>query len=100
GSTARNARDALRRECAAESALNGAVALLRANAAAGFDSLDQPWAADGLSIQVGAENVRIRIVDENGKLNVNRAARAPANPTQGPDLRGVLERLIEIAGGN
>jgi type II secretory pathway component PulK len=100
GSTARNARDALRRECAAESALNRATALLRANGGAGFDSLDQPWAADDLSVQVGAENVRISIVDENRKLNVNRAARPPTDPTQGPDLRDVLERLVEIAGGN
>ena len=52
GSTARNARDALRRECAAESALNKAMAMLRANGGAGrFDSLDQPWAADNLSFR-------------------------------------------------
>lgn len=52
GSTARNARDALRRECAAESALNKAMAMLRANGGAGrFNSLDQPWAADNLSFR-------------------------------------------------
>jgi len=101
GSMARNARDALRRECAAESALNRAIAMLRANSGAGgFDSLDQPWAADDLSVQIGAENVLIKIVDENSKLNVNRAARAPADPTQGPDLRDVLERLVKTAGGS
>ena len=101
GSTARNARDALRRECAAESALNSAMAMLRANGGAGrYDSLDQAWAADDLSVLIGTENVRIKIVDENSKLNVNRAAIAPADPTQGPDLRDVLERLVEIAGGS
>jgi type II secretory pathway component PulK len=101
GRTADNARDALRRECAAEAALNWAMALLCANSRAGnFDSLDQRWAADDLSVQVGTENVRISIVDENRKLNVNRAARAPADPTQSPDLRDALERLVETAGGN
>ncbi len=99
GSTARNARDALRRECAAESALNLAMAMLRANGGAGYDSLDQPWAAEDLSAMIGSEKVRIKIVDENSKLNVNRAVKAPADPTQGPDLRDVLERLVEIAGG-
>jgi type II secretory pathway component PulK len=100
GSTARNARDALRRECAAESALNAAMAMLHANGGTGkFDSLDQPWAADDLSFQIGTENVQVKIVDENRKLNVNRAACAPADPTKSPDLRDVLERLIEIAGG-
>jgi type II secretory pathway component PulK len=101
GSTARNARDALRRECAAESALNSAMAMLHANGGAGkFDSLDQPWAADDLSFQIGTENVRVNIVDENRKLNVNRAACPPADPTKGPDLRDALERLIETAGGD
>lgn len=101
GSTARNARDALRRECAAESALNKAMAMLRANGGAGrFDSLDQPWAAEDLSFQIGPENVQVNIVDENRKLNVNRAACAPADPTKGPDLRDALERLVESAGGS
>ena len=101
GSTARNARDALRRECAAESALNMAMAMLRANGGAGkFDSLDQPWAADDLSARIGTENVLIKIVDENRKLNVNRAACRPADPTKGPDLRDALERLVESAGGS
>ena len=101
GSTARNARDALRRECAAESALNKAMAMLRANGGAGrFDSLDQPWAADDLSFQIGPENVLVNIVDENRKLNVNRAACPPADPTKGPDLRDALERLVETAGGS
>jgi type II secretory pathway component PulK len=101
GSTARNARDALRRECAAESALNKALAMLRANGGAGkFDSLDQPWAGGDLSIQIGTENVLISIVDENRKLNVNRAACPPADLTKDPDLRDVLERLVETAGGS
>jgi type II secretory pathway component PulK len=101
GSTARNARDALRRECAAESALNMAMAMLRVNGGAdGYDSLDQPWASDHLSVQIGSENVRIKIVDENSKLNVNRAVCAPADPTKGPDLRDALERLVESAGGS
>jgi len=101
GSTARNARDALRRECAAESALNMAMAMLSANGGAGrFDSLDQPWAADNLSFQIGPENVLVNIVDENRKLNVNRAACPPADPIKNPDLRDVLERLVEIAGGS
>ncbi|MGD1001755.1 MAG: type II secretion system protein GspK [Candidatus Brocadiia bacterium] len=101
GSTARNARDALRRECAAESALNMAMAMLRANGGTGrFDSLDQPWAAADLSFQIGTENVLVNILDENRKLNVNRAACPPADPTKSPDLRDALERLVEIAGGS
>ena len=44
--------------------------------------------------------MRVNIVDENRKLNVNRAARPPADPTKGPDLRDALERLVETAGGS
>ena len=95
GSTARNARDALRRECAAESALNMAMAMLRANGGAGkFDSLDQPWAADDLSVRIGTENVLIKIVDENRKLNVNRAAcrAGRSDPGPGPARRARAPR--------
>ncbi|MCD6415319.1 MAG: general secretion pathway protein GspK [Planctomycetes bacterium] len=95
-----SARDALVRECAAESALNYAVAMLQADAERGdVDSLDERWAAPDLSVQVGAESYAIRITDEDGKLNVNRAVRAPEKPEKGPDLRPALRRLIQRAGG-
>lgn len=114
--TARNVRDALVRECAAESALNYAVAMLEADAKDNdFDSLDEKWADAELAVEVGSELPRqpygglarrsyggscsIQIADEDGKLNVNRAVLPPEDPEKEPDLRPVLKRLIRKAGG-
>ena len=98
--TARNARDALRREVAVESALNYAMALLQADAKDNdFDTLDETWAAQDLSVEVGGETCSIRIVDEDRKLNVNRAVQLPEDPEKNPDLRPALKRILQKAGG-
>lgn len=96
--TADNVRDSLRRECAMESALNQALAMLRTHTGT-FDSLDESWAAGDLAVEVGPEKCFVSIVDENRKLNVNLAARPPADGKQDPDLRDALERLVVLAGG-
>jgi len=99
-SAGRNARDALQRECAAQSALNYALALLRADAETGeADTLDGAWAAGDLSVTIGQEQCAIRIVDENRKLNVNLSAVPPADPKKFPDLREPLKRLLLALGG-
>jgi len=99
-SAARNAREALRRETRAEAALNYAIALLRGDAEAGeFDALDEDWAETDLSVQVEEFGFAVRIVDENRKLNVNRAALPPEDPEKSFDLREALKRLVRIAGG-
>lgn len=97
---ARNARDALRREAAAESALNYAAALLQADAKENnFDTLEEPWAAQDLSVEVGGETCSIRIVDEDRKLNVNRAVQLYEDVENNPDLRPALKRLLRKADG-
>jgi len=98
--TARNARDALRRESAVESALGYAAALLMADAEDNdFDTLDETWAAPEMSVEVGGELCSIRIVDEDRKLNVNRAVQLPEDQENNPDLRPTLKRLLGKAGG-
>lgn len=99
-SAARNAQHALRRESAAESALNYAVALLRADAAAGdYDALDETWAGDGLSVEIEDMVFGVRIVDENRKLNVNQAVLGSGDPAKTLDLKEVLNRLVHAAEG-
>lgn len=92
---ARNGAEALRRETEAASALNYALALLQTDAESSqMDALHESWAAEGLSVQVGGSRYAIRIIDENRKLNVNRAARPPAEPAKAADQGPVLRRLI------
>jgi len=98
--TARNARAALQRESAVESALNYAVALLQADAKDNdFDTLEETWAALDLSVEVGGEICAIRIVDEDRKLNVNRAVQLSEDLEKNPDLRPALKRILRKAGG-
>ena len=97
---ARNAGDALRRECEAESALNYAMALLQADGGSGdFDTLEERWADPDLVVAVGEGRYAIRIIDEDRNLNVNAAVLPPKDPDEAVDLRPVLKRLVRRAGG-
>ena len=92
---ARNAAEAFERETETASALHYALALLEADARAGrMDALTERWAEEKLSVEVGERRYAILVVDENRKLNVNRAARPPATPDDAMDLRPMLKRLI------
>ena len=91
----RNIQTAFREETGAESALNYALAILRADAEENdFDTLDEAWANAEMSVTVDGVAYDIRIVDEDRKLNVNRAVFKPADPEEAVDLQKVLERLI------
>jgi len=91
---AENLGEMLRRDCAAESALNYGLALLRVDAETNsYDTLDESWAAGDLTVQVGEHTFALWIVDENRKLNVNRAVLAPGG-VPGVDLRSALRRLV------
>ena len=97
---ARNGRDEARRECAALSAVNYAAALLTAaGRTAKFDAFTSPWAATTLTVTLDGEAYAVTITDENRKLNVNRAARPPADVATSTDLRPVLKRLIHALDG-
>jgi len=99
-SAARNARAALQRECEMESALNYALAVLQADGKEGaFDTLDEAWSKDDLHIEVANNLYVVRIVDENRKLNLNRAVLPPGDAEGMIDLRDVLKRLLHSAGG-
>ena len=94
------ARDAYMNEAAADSALAYATALLSADRVDGAsDDLDERWARDDLTVNVGGRRMAVRITDENRKLNVNRSACPPATPKD-PDLRPALKRLVCNAGGS
>jgi len=92
---ARNAQAALREETGAESALNYALAALQADAEENkFDALNETWADPDLSVTVDGLAYEVQIVDEDRKLNVNRAVSKPADPEKTVDLQQTLERLI------
>lgn len=93
---ARNAREQLVRRFALESALNYGLTLLRADARENdHDSLEEPWASEPKTVQVGKVACTIYIVDQNRKLNANRAARITAEPEEEPDLRPALKRILQ-----
>jgi len=96
---ARNAREAMRLDAVAASALARGMALLRDDGGGGPDTLLEPWAADDIVVSVDGEECRVWIEDEERKLNVNRAARKPQKPEDGPDLGPALERLVVKCGG-
>ncbi len=97
---ARNVRDALARQHAAESALTYGLAVLRADGVESeFDALTEQWAAPEVEVEVGAEEWSISIVDADGRLNVNRAVWEPPDPEEDVDLRPALRRVVECAGG-
>ncbi len=97
---ARNARDILQQECAAESALNYAIALLKKDGEENdLDTLDEPWAEPGFSVTLAGSDYYVTIIDESRKLNVNRAAVEPQDPEKQFDLREALKRLTLSQGG-
>lgn len=96
-----NARNALRRSCGEESALNYALAMLRRDAEDDeMDTVDDDWAQSDISCRVGEEEYFITIIDEDRKVNVNRAVQPPADPEKDFDLRVALKRLIRAVGGD
>ena len=97
--SAHHGRHALARETALDSGLAYAAALLAEDGRETFDALTDPWAADDLSVEVNGISLEIRIVDEDRKLNVNRAVVGPVDPEKTADLRAPLERLVVAAGG-
>ncbi len=98
--TALNARDAFRRDCAVDSALHYALALLREDAEQNdFDCLEESWAAPERSIEVAGVPCTLRIVDADRRLNVNRGARIPHDAERYPDLRRALYGAVLQAGG-
>jgi len=97
---ARNARRELMRDCAVASALSYARALIEADAAEDdVDTLDDDWARDDLTVDVGGIVCTLRIEDEERRLNLNRALLAPEEPEKEPDLRPALKALLRAAGG-
>jgi len=95
-----NAREALEAEYGAEAALNYAAALLeRDGAETEVDTLRETWARPDLSVSVGGRDYGLTIVDEDRKLNVNRAVLEPKDPEKEFDLRDALKRLILSQGG-
>lgn len=98
--TARNAREAAAREAAQQSALNYALAVLEKDARdSQIDTLNETWAKE-TAIEVGGFAFTVRIVDENRRLNMNRAVRPPLDPEKDYDLREALNRLILGSGGD
>ena len=98
---ARHARRMMQREDGLYSVLAHARGLLLRDAEAGTtDALGEAWAAADLASDVGGHRYRLRIVDEDRKLNVNLAVLPPSDPRRGLDLRRALRRLIEQAGGS
>ena len=97
---ARNSREAARLDAGAQSALAWACSLLRqpAGVSRAPDTLNDAWNSPGLQVTVGEDLFTLRIVDEDRKLNLNRAARRPADESQ-LDLREPLRRLVAAAGG-
>jgi len=95
---ARNSRDAARLDAGEQSALTWACALLRNASSTAPDTLNDAWNSPTLQVTVGEDLFNLRIVDEDRKLNVNRAARRPADESQ-LDLREPLRRLVAAAGG-
>jgi len=96
---ARNSREAARLDAGAQSALAWACALLRREAGSlAPDTLNDAWNNPELQVTVGEELFNLRIVDEDRKLNWNRAGRRPADESQ-LDLREPLRRLVTAAGG-
>jgi len=97
---ARNAREAMRFDAVAASALAHGMQLLRGDGAAGGpDTLLEAWAAGNIEVSVDGETCRVWIEDEERKLNVNRASRKPEKPADGPDLTPALTRLVVKCGG-
>ena len=98
-SAARNSRDSARLDAGAQSALNWACSLLRSGQdERAPDTLEDAWNNPELQVTVGEDIFAVRIVDEDRKLNLNRAAVPPADEKQ-LDLRGTLRRLVLAAGG-
>ena len=97
---ARNAREDIRIEAGRRSCLSRAMAMLGAKGDQdAADTLQDKWADPDLDVTVGRLKFTVRIVDEDRKLNLNRAALPPADPKSCPDLRDALKRLILAAGG-
>lgn len=97
---ARNDRQALRLRAGRRSCLAHAMATLSAKGAKDTpDTLQDKWAADDNEVTVDKTVFTVRIVDEDRKLNLNRAALPPAAVKTDPDLRQTLRRLIHKAGG-
>jgi type II secretory pathway component PulK len=98
---ARNAREALGCDDGLLSALAYGRGLLMEDRRRGeVDSLDESWAGDDLSCQVGERKYAVRLVDEDRKLNLNLALAPPAKPGKELDLRQALRRLLDRAGGS
>jgi len=98
---ARNMREATEIDAGALSALHYAMALLSLDAGeSDYDALGENWAQEGLSATVDGRVYGLAIADENRRLNVNRAARKPADPGKELDLREVLRRLVTNCGGD
>ena len=98
---ARNLREATEIDSGALSALHYAMALLALDAdESDWDALNEKWAGKELSAAINGRTYGLDIADENRKLNVNRAARKPADPTRELDLREVLKRLVTNCGGD
>lgn len=95
---ARNVRDAARLDAGAQSAINMACSmLLEKKDVRAPDTLGDAWNNPGMQVTVGEDIFAVRIVDEERKLNLNRAALPP--PEGQMDLRGTLRRLVIAAGG-
>jgi type II secretory pathway component PulK len=98
--TALNARDAFRRDCAVDSALHYALAVLWEDTEQNdFDSLGELWAEPEHSIEVAGVPCTLWIVDADRRLNVNRGARIPRDAQRYPDLRRALYGAVLQAGG-
>lgn len=96
---ARNSRDEARLDAGAQSALNWACARIRRSGGERApDTLQDGWNESGAQVTVGDDTFAVSIVDEERKLNLNRAAMPPADSAQ-LDLRGTLRRLVVAAGG-
>lgn len=92
-----NFRDGLQAAHTAQSGIALALALLREDARQGrLDTLKEIWAQELPPIPFGGGTMRVEIVDESRKLNVNGLLRPSGAPNS--RMRPVLERLMEVVG--
>ncbi len=96
---AQNAVEELRERAAAESALNYGLVLLEQDAREGtVDSLDEDWARPDIFVSVGDLDWRVEIVDNNRKLDVNRAFRMTGTLVE--QIAEAVRRAVASAGGS
>lgn len=90
---ASNYRDNIQALRMARSGVEGAMGILRDDDAS-YDSMNDKWAMDFPSLQIGEGALTVRITDEDSKININRLIEGNSvNKTVESHLRKLIARL-------